>query len=87
MKLSIYQGCGSVFIISVFRIRIGFKEADPDPAFQVNAGPDADSDADPDEDPDQDPWFDDQKFLQKIQVKNFFLFFYHKLQFIYPGPP
>jgi hypothetical protein len=61
VKLSIYQGCGSVpFIISVFRIRTDFK-ADPDPAFQVIAGPDADSDADPNADPDQDPGFDDQK--------------------------
>ncbi len=55
MKLSVYQGCRSVpFIISVFRIRSEVK-ADPDPAFQVNADPDADLN-------DPDPGFDDQKF-------------------------
>jgi hypothetical protein len=50
----------------VFRIRTDFKE-DPEPAFQVNADPDADLN-------DPDPGFDDQKFKKFTAEKNLYIF-------------
>jgi hypothetical protein len=64
---------------------LGFK-ADPDPAFQVNAEPDAD--ADPDADPgDPDSGFDDQKCKKITAEKKLYIFLITNCNLLIPRPP